>query len=101
MADLEKFTDVARELGVAADLNLPSQEVDDGAGENPINTDVIQLHRAWVNESVSPELLPYEERIVEETTALVENQEEILDELKKQDADQAWTGSLYTQDIDR
>ena len=72
-----------------------------GEGENPINTDVIQLHRAWVNESVSPELLPYEERIVEETTALVENQEEILDELKKQDADQAWTGSLYTQDIDR
>lgn len=96
---MAEYADVAAELGVAEELDVDaaSQEAEDG----PVNQDVIALHRAWVNESVCPEMLPYNSVVVEDMTELIQNQEEHLEALRTQDADQAWSASLYTQDLDR
>jgi|MDSY01.2.fsa_nt_gb hypothetical protein len=97
---MAEYADVAAELGVADELEVPSQDFEGGGGDL-INEDVTALHDAWVTESVSPELLPFKRDVVEDMTALIENQEAELEKLQAQDADQAWSASLYTQDLDR
>ena len=55
---MAEYADVAAELGVADELEVPSQDFEGGGGDL-INEDVTALHDAWVTESVSPELLPF------------------------------------------
>ena len=65
-----------------------------------LNKDILKLRGAWVAESVCPELLPFEQDLVEGMTELVENQETVLSEVE-QSPEQVFSATLYMMDIER
>ena len=77
---------------------------DDGngaqGGSGTLNQDVARLREAWVQESVCPELLPFEGELVRKVTEMVDNQEELIEGIDK-DADVKFIISLYLMDVER
>jgi hypothetical protein len=65
-----------------------------------MNNDVAQLRKAWVSECVCPELLPFQQELVEGITELLANQEEVLEDIE-QTSDQAFSANLYQMEIER
>ena len=65
-----------------------------------LNEEVERLREAWVAESVCPELLPFEADLVEDLTALVANQEEVLTDIERS-PEQVFSASFYMMDIER
>lgn len=82
--------------------SAPSQfdDLDRGLDDITENPDVELLKRLVLNERASPDILPFDERVIGELKAIVENQQESVDEMNE-DVDQALAGSLYQMEIDR
>ena len=67
----------------------------DGVADVVENEDVALLKRLVLNERGAPEILPYNERVVDELLAIVRNQQEKVEELRV-DVDEALEGNLVS-----
>ena len=68
---------------------------DAGVADVVENEDVALLKRLVLNERGAPEILPYNERVVDELLEIVRNQQEVVEDLRE-DVDEALEGNLVS-----
>lgn len=64
------------------------------------NEDITRIKRALLNEKTSPELLPYQEELVDELIAATAHQSSVIEDARSTVAE-AFAASLYQMEIDR
>jgi GINS complex subunit 4 len=87
---------------------LPDSMVDDQEGglydddENGmgISNDVQLLRQAWVNESLSPEILAYKDELVDRVRSLISRQEQLVEDFE-QEHDKALTRMIRFAELNR
>lgn len=65
-----------------------------------VSNDVQLLRQAWINESLSPEILAYKEELVDRVRSLISGQEEFVEDYE-QDHDKALTRMIRFAELNR
>merc|ERR1711933_584759 len=79
---------------------LPPDANEDFHFDGHISNDVELLRQAWINESLSPEVLAYKEELVDRVRSLISSQEQIVEEYE-QDHAKALTRMIRFAELNR
>ena len=99
--DVDQFGEDATQSQPLSSLVSVGDFDDEGEVENK---DPATLRRALFNERASPQILPFEQRVVVELTEIISHQQAVCDEIledSKSTADDKFAVSLYQMEIDR
>ena len=83
---------------MAADLQ---QTIDDRDLDCELNPELPQLVQLLHNEKMSPELLPYQERLVHAVSKLIGEQERSLQQSQSSDADDRFYANIAKMELER
>ena len=85
---------------MADEIIVPGLDDDDEAPSDRLNDDFKKLRQAWISESVCPELLAFEQELVEDIKAIIDNQEERLDSVDPI-PEQIFAANFYHMELNR